>query len=161
MTWTYDPAQLGTGSATDTLMQVRRLIGDVLVSDEQLQDEEIKWTLTLYSNVYLTAAQCCRDIAAQFSRKVDTVEGELRTMYSAQARNYAARAVEYQQFGMSRGGAIPYAGGTSIADKINQTNNADRVPPQYNLGMDENLLPVGPVGNQTPTPGNPDTSSNQ
>lgn len=157
MTWTYTPATI----ATDPLMQVRRLIGDVLTGDEQLQDEEINWEISQFSNIYLAAAQCCRNIAAQFSRKVDTVEGELRTMYSAQARNYAARGVEYQQFGMSRGGAVPYAGGISIADKINQTNNADRVPPQFNLGMDDDLLPVGPVGNQTPTPGNPDTSSNQ
>jgi hypothetical protein len=139
-------------------MQVRRIIGDVQIGDQQLQDEEIKWTLTLFSNIYLAAAQCCRDIAAQFSRKVDTVQGELRILYSAQARNYAARATEYQNFGMQRGGGQPYSGGISIADKTNQVENTDRVPPQFNIGMDDNLLPIGPVGNQTPTPGLPDGS---
>lgn len=161
MTWTYDPTQLGTGSATDTLMQVRLLIEDVKAADEQLQDQEIAWVINQFSNVYLAAAQCCRLLAARYSRDVDTVEGELRTLYSARQRAYAARGVEYQQFGMSRGGAVPYAGGTSITDKINQAENTDRVPPDFNRGMFDDLLPVSPVGNQTPAPGNPDTSSNQ
>jgi hypothetical protein len=138
-------------------MQVRRLIGDVLPGDQQMQDEEINWILTQWSNIYLAAAECCRDIAAQFSRKVDTVQGELRTLYSAQQRAYAQRGAELQQLGMARGGVVPYAGGISIADKTNQVLDPDRVPPQYNIGMDDDLLPVGPVGNQTPTPGNPDS----
>lgn len=142
-------------------MQVRRIVGDVLAGDQQLQDQEITWHINSFTNVYLAAAQCCRDIASQFSRKVDTVQGELRTLYSNQARSYASRAIEYQQFGMSRGGALPYSGAVSIQDKINQTENTDRVPPDFNKAQFDDLLPVGPVGQQTPIPGNPDTSSNQ
>ena len=154
MTWSYDPTQLNT----NTLMQVRLLIEDVKTGDQQLQDEEINWTVSQFSTVYLAAAQCCRLLAARYSRDVDTVQGELRTLYSVRQRAYATRAIEYQNWGMQRGGGgMPYAGGVSIQDKTNQVLNTDRVPPDFNKNQFENLLPVGPVGNQTPTPGAPDS----
>ena len=82
MAWSYNVGQISTSA----LFQVRRLIGDVLAADQQLQDEEINWTLGRFSSIYGAAAECCRDIAAQFARKVDTVQGELRTSSNA-ARN--------------------------------------------------------------------------
>jgi len=149
VTWTYNTALT---AAKDI---VRRMIGDVLTGDQQLQDEEITYALTQYSNNYLAAAECCRWISAQFSRKVDTVTAEMRTTYSAQAKAYIQRAFELQALGMSRGaGSMPYVGGISVTDKANQLADTDRVTPQFNVGMNENeLLGPGP-GNETP--GNPD-----
>jgi len=152
MSWTYLPQQL----ATSSLMQIRRLIGDVLPGDPQLQDEEINWTATRFSTIYGAAAECCRDIAAQFARKVDTVQGELRTLYSQQTRRYMAMAVDLEQRGLR--GAMPYAGGISAADKNNVANDSDRVPPDFVRGEWDNLLPVGPAGQQTNATSQPDVT---
>lgn len=148
MTWTYDVAGLSSNSKD----QMRLLVGDTLSDDPQLQDEEIQFLLTTRSSIYGAAAQCCRSIASQYSRKADAVQGELHTLYSAQAKAYSARAAEYENRSVAAGGALPYAGGISIADKQAQEQNADRVPPQFALGMEDNYLPIGPAGNETLQP---------
>lgn len=145
MAWSYDPSQLATMPA----YQVRLLIGDTLATDKQMQDEEIDFYLTTRANIYGSAAECCRTLATQFSRLADSVQGELRTLYSSKARAYAARAAEFENKSTLSGSGMPYAGGISIADKQNQESDTDRVPPQFNLGMDDSDLPVPAVGNET------------
>lgn len=45
---------------------------------------------------------------------------------------------------------MPYAGGISVMDKEMQEQDTDRVQPQFNIGLDDNLnMPFGPAGNQT------------
>ena len=47
-------------------------------------------------------------------------------------------------------GALPgYAGGISIADKQQEELDTDRVPPQFNIGMDDNYYPIAPAGNES------------
>ena len=153
--WSYDPSALSSSTGVTNTFIVRRFIGDVLTNDQQLQDTEINYAISQYSNLYLAAAECARWISAQYSRKVDTVQGEIRTLYSTQQRAYAARAADLEQRGMSRGaGAMPYAGGISVSDKGAQIADQDRVTPQFNIGMNDSLLPVG-VGSGNETPGNP------
>lgn len=149
MTWSYSPTSL----ATNPFMQVRRLIGDVISSDQQIADEEITFALTQRSSIYGAAAECCRYIAAQYSRQADTVTGELKENFSNRARAYSAMAMQMETLSTSRGGAVPYAGGISVSDKINQEANLDRVTPQFAIGMDDNFLPTGVVGNETLTGG--------
>lgn len=144
MSWTYTPSAL----ATTPLYQVRLLIGDTIQADPQLQDEEISFLLTMRSSVYGTAAECCRSIASQFSRKADSVQGQLHTVYSAQAKAYAARATDFETRSAALGGAMPYAGGLSLADKDNQLEDSDRVEPQFTIGLEDNYLPVSPAGNE-------------
>lgn len=148
MTWTYNVAQLQTSQ----LFQVRFLVGDTISDDQQLQDEEINLTLTLRPNIYRAAAQCCRSLAAGLSRKADTVTGELHTAYSQQAKNYSARAVEYDRQASVSSGAAAFAGGISQAQKEQQEQDTDRVPPQFTIGIEDNHLPVGEAGNETLTP---------
>lgn len=147
--WTYD-AQSITSSQ---LYQVRRLIGDVNKDAQQLFDEEINWFLTQRSSVYGAAADACRAISAQYSQKVDvTSPGEIRTAYSNQATAYARRAKELDEVARGRGAGIsPFAGGISVTDKVNRQQDTDRVQPAFNIGMTDNLIPVGPAGNETPT----------
>lgn len=144
-TWTYDPALI----ATSQLMQVRRLIGDTNDKEQQLYDQEINWTISQRGDVYGAAADCCRQLAAKYSRDVDTVQGELHRMYSARQRAYSERAREMETISSYRGRGAPYAGGISEADKRTIESNSDRVPPQFNIGMTDNWQPVGPVGNET------------
>lgn len=156
MTWTYNVGLLLTPSnPLSPLMQIRRLIGDVLLSDQQLQDEEIIWINSRYSNIYSAAAECCRDIAANFSRQVDLVQGELKNNYSRRAVAYMIMAKDLENRGLR--GVIPYAGGISNEDKFEQATDPDRVTPAFNVQEFDNLLPVGPAGNETPTNNSPDT----
>jgi len=151
MTWTYTVTSL----ATSQLMQVRHLIGDVKQAEQLLQDEEINWELTQYPNIYGASAACCRALAAKFAVMVDTVQGDLRTVYSQRSRNYKMLAMDYEQRGFR--GVTPYAGGISVSDKVSVETDTDRVPPSFNRGQFDDLLPVGPAGEQTPQPAMPDT----
>ncbi|MGH7490132.1 MAG: hypothetical protein ACREMY_31675, partial [bacterium] len=96
-------------------------------------------------------AMMCRSLASRLSREADTVDRELRTSYSQRANNYMRMAAAYEMQASARSGAKPYAGGISIADKKLDENNPDRVPPQFNIGMQDSLLPVAPVGNELAT----------
>jgi hypothetical protein len=145
MTWTYAVASL----VADPMMQVRYLVGDTRSSDQQVQDEEIGFALAQRPGIYGAAALVCRSLAAQLSREADTVDQNLRTTLSARASAYARRAAAYEAQMSARGGITPYAGGISVADKTVQDANTDRVPPQFDLGMEDNRLPVAPEGNES------------
>lgn len=147
--WNYD-ASINEPTAP-TVNIVRRIVGDVLPGDKQLQDEEILFAIATYSNIYLAAAECARWIAAMYARKVDTVQGELHTLYSQQFKAYRQMSIDLEMRGMARGGGgMGYAGGISVSDKAAQVANPDRVTPQFNLMMQDDLIPEFPVGNETP-----------
>jgi hypothetical protein len=149
MTWTYAPAQL----LTDTTMQVRFLIGDTNVNDQQLADEEINFALTLRSSIWGACAICCDSISSNTSRKADTSTGELRTHYSEIARAYYARAQMYETKSAELGGALPVVGGISIMEKVMAECDPDRMPPVFNRGlMDNNNYPIQPAGNEPSVP---------
>jgi len=148
---------MGTGNP---LMQVRRLIGDTKYDDKQLWDEEINFSLgqrgyvpgTASTGViYGAAADCCRDLAAEMSRQVDLVQGELKQNYSNRAKAYLSMAAQYTIIASARGVGVPYAGGISISDKQSQETNADRVSPNFTIGMTDNLILGGGAGPQTET----------
>jgi hypothetical protein len=126
-------------------------------------DEEIAFALTQRNSIYGGAAMICLGISAKFSREADTVDRDLRTVLSAKSKAYAERARTYEMQASARSGAMPYAGGISIADKVAQELDLDRVPPGFAVNMDENYLPVAPIGNEgTPLPAEDesDTSDN-
>lgn len=149
MSWTYDPTQL----ASSQMMQVRFLVGDTIAADQQVQDDEILFALSQRPNIYGAASVVCETLASKLSRQADVVDKDLRTTLSQRAKAYSARAIEYDSKAKIRGGGLPYAGGLSIADKIQNEQNPDRVQPQFNLSMDDNYLPVAPVPNEgTPSP---------
>jgi hypothetical protein len=146
MTWSYSVTDLAT-SAKDA---VRLLIGDTLMTDQQLQDEEIDYFISRRGSNYGAAAECCRSLQAKFSRSVDYTTAATKAMYSQLAKAYGIKAAEFESKVASSGAALPYAGGISVADKRRQQQNTDRVQPQFQVGMDDNnLLPVGPAGNES------------
>jgi len=153
--WSYDPTQLPVKGTTPTQAQlknaVRRMLGDVIPTDQQLQDEEIIFALGQWPSFWRAAADCARSLAAQLARFPDVVTGELKTNYSERAKQYLRQAGQWDNMAVARGGALAYAGGISLADKIRQEENTDRVAPAYNRGMQENYIPVGPVGNESGT----------
>jgi hypothetical protein len=167
MSWNYDPTLLTPPANANAdqlsqtqLMGVRYLVGDTITTDQQVQDEEILFVLTQRTSIWGAAATVCRSLASKYSRLVDTVDKDLRTTFSAKANAYRRAALGYEQDAMVRGGALPYAGGISFNDKIMNESNTDRVPPQFTIDMDDNYLPVAPIGNEpTPSPDDGDDSS--
>lgn len=142
MVWSYNPAQL----PANTTFQVRLLIGDTVQTDQQFQDEEIVFTLSKRASIYGAAADLCRALASKFSRKADTMDRDMRTQYSAIARNYLSMANSYSARASSA--SVPYAGGISVSDKQQQEQNPDRVQPAFNVGMQDNYIPVPDAGNE-------------
>lgn len=148
-TWTYDPSLIGGVGATALMMQVRTLIADTSVDQQQLWDQQINFALSQEANnIYLAAADCCRQIAAKYSRDVDTVQGELRRLHSARQRAYATRADELEQKGRSRSRGAGYAGGINRIDRGLRAQDAGRVVPQFMIGLTDFSLPVAPIDNQ-------------
>lgn len=154
MTWGYDASLI----ATSPLMQVRRLLGDTLSSDQQVQDEEITWSLSRW-NIYGATAEMALALSFQLARQVDVVQGELKTNFSNRSKQYAALARQMKL--LSNTSAMPYSGAVSIADKINVQSDTDRPPPDFQRGQFDDNLPVGQVGQQTQSFSLPDSSAPQ
>ena len=149
MAWNYDVTRL----LSNTVFQVRFLIGDTNDNDHQLEDEEIQFSLNVRASIWGAAATCCESISANLSRRADTTTGELRTMYSNLSRAYHARAAAYETKSVEMGGALPFVGGISIAQKILAETDLDRVQPAFNTGMtDNNNYPLAPAGNEPSVP---------
>ena len=145
MAWNYNITEL----LTKPVFQARFLIGDTNENDHQLEDEEIEFALTVRASIWGAAATCCESISANLSRKADTTTGELRTLYSSLSRAYHARAGAYEQKSSEMGGALPFAGGISVAQKILAETDPDRVQPAFNRNLtDNNNYPLAPAGNE-------------
>jgi hypothetical protein len=144
VSWTYTLADL----ATTPLFQLRWLIGDTLPADPQIADEELTWAMTQRSSIYGAAADACRSLATQMGRQADSVQGNLRTTYSARSRAYAAASGRFEVMAMVRSAGMPYSGQISKVDYTAMLANPDRMGPQFAIGMQDNYLPVGPVGQE-------------
>lgn len=142
--WTYYPTQL----ATSKLYQVRLLIRDTTASNPLMQDEEINFFLALRPSIWGAAAECCFALATQWAQSVDQGVGTAKLSYSQAAKAYKAMGAVFNARAASMGSGLPYAGGLSVADMINQLNNDDRVEPQFFIGQFDDLLPVAPWNQQ-------------
>jgi len=145
MSWSYDPTDLDTNTASGRLNTVRLLVGDTETLDQQAQDEEVTFALTENGdNAYKAAAWVARTIASKYSRKVNTeLSGALKADYSDLAKQYLqlADSLEYQ--GKTSGASMGVlAGGitkTSVeavranTDRIEGSFRRDRFknPPSY------------------------------
>ena len=100
MSWSYDPTDLNTTTASGRLNTVRLLVGDTETLDQQAQNEEITFSLSENgNNTYYSAAWVARAIASKYSRKVNTsLDGALKADYSDLAKQYLLLAdnLEYQ-----------------------------------------------------------------
>jgi len=144
MTWTYSVSDLATSQKD----QVRLAIGDTLSTDPQLQDEEIAFYVSKRGTIEGAAAECCRTLATQYARSVDTAAGDTKDAFSQMSKAYALKATAFEQLAALGGSGTSYAGGISVADKQRQEQDSDRVPPQFNIGMEDDRLPVDSAGNE-------------
>jgi len=134
MAWTYDPTTLGTVDADERLNSVRLLSGDTDITDQQLQNEEIVFSLTQTgNNVYYSAAWVARAISSKYSRLVDTqLDGVLTSKYSTLAKQYTALADNLEYQGKTSGAVIGIkAGGISVTAVKAVRENTDRIKPSF------------------------------
>ncbi len=132
MTWTYTSSDLPTSQ----LFQVRFEVGDVISNDQQLQDEEINYVLTVEPSVQTAGARCCEELARRYARKVDYHAGKLSISNSQKSKAYAALAKDLRQRSLLSAGG--YLGGMSISDKVTENEQSDRVQPAFFRGMTDN-----------------------
>lgn len=145
MTWSYNLSIIANSSKD----AVRLLIGDVVACDPQMQDEEIAYLVGLRGSLYGAAAECCRAMAAKFSRSVDQQGGTSKVFYSQMAKAYTLKSIEFDNKATMFGSGTPYAGGISLSDKQIQDLNDDRVPPAFTKGIMDNSIPMPSGANET------------
>jgi hypothetical protein len=145
MTWSYLPQLLSTSSKD----QVRLLIGDVISTCPQLADEEIVYFAGLRPSVYGAAAECCRALANRYARSVDQQAGTTKFAFSQMAKQYLQQAAYLDSKAAELGAGLPYCGGISVTDKQVQEMTADRVEPNFTIGMMDNSSPIPSSGPET------------
>jgi hypothetical protein len=109
----------------------------ILYEYAELADETITAILALQPNAYQAAAMCAENLAGRYANLVDRQVGDLRASYSQRAKQWLELAGRLRT-SASRGSlalAVPYAGGISIADKLTQESNTDRVAPAFTRNL--------------------------
>jgi len=138
MAWSFDPA-LPTDKDT-----VRFYIGDTDTSDQQIADETITATLTLYTDPMLAAAVIARGLAAKYGRDVTYKAGDVSENASDLARFYLDLANTLDPAGITKGAPLVEisVGGLSRSEKETLESDNDAVQPSFARGMDD--IPGGP-----------------
>lgn len=140
MTWTYGGTP-GRETPEERRDAVRSLVGDVVQSDQQIQDEEIAFFLAeSRENVYSAASLVARNIAAKYARLVDSNvdSGGIQVSYSQRQANYESLANSLKREASRRGEVSIFtvgAGGISNIDVDRVRSNSDRVKPVFSVGM--------------------------
>lgn len=130
MAWTYDTA------LTLTRDKVRLLIGDTDTNDQQLQDAEITWLATRAPNAEAIAALAAETLAAKYARAVQKGVGSFNLAAQQKWEHYKELAVQLRA-GLGLLYAIPTAGGISFDAKDTLTEDDDRPPTYFKVGMQE------------------------
>lgn len=144
MTWTYDLTLLTATSSTGSLMKVRRMIGDIDTTRQQLSDEEIYYVLASQTSPTLAAATSCDLLAAQYAFQVNTENSELRVSAAARHKHYLSLADRLRAGGP---GDVPgdanvleatmYVGGAIHSQTEARALDTDLAQPELAVGRDD------------------------
>jgi hypothetical protein len=141
MTFTYDINDI----ETDTVTQLRRIIGDVVDSGHEFEDEELAFFIgNNGDNIYRAASQALDALASKYAKLVDKAVGDLRIAYSDRSKAYAARAKELYSIVPNAFVAYPLAGGITISSKQTNREDTDIVQPSFSVDMMERPYPNDP-----------------
>lgn len=139
MTWSYDVTQL----ETDQMMQVRLRVGDTVQDAPLVENEEINLALSQRNSIPGASAMVARIISARYSRMADTTTGNVKILHSQKAAAYDRLADSLEAQDDQFGGAMPSAGGISVADMNSAASDSDRVPNQFIVGQTDYPEPYG------------------
>jgi orotate phosphoribosyltransferase-like protein len=148
MSWSYDPSNLDTSTASGRLNTVRLLVGDTEVTDPQVQNEEVLFALSESgNNIYSAAAWAARAISSKYSRQVtSSLDGALSANYSDLAKQYKTLADDLEYQGKTSGAIIGVvAGGITKTQVENVRANTNRIEGSFRRDRFKN-----PPSYQTP-----------
>jgi hypothetical protein len=148
MSWSYDPSNLDTSTASGRLNTVRLLVGDTEVTDPQVQNEEVLFALSESgNNIYSAAAWAARAISSKYSRQVtSSLDGALSANYSDLAKQYKTLADDLEYQGKTSGAIIGVvAGGITKTQVENARANTNRIEGSFRRDRFKN-----PPSYQTP-----------
>lgn len=108
MSWSYDPTDLDNTTASGRLNTVRLLVGDTDTNDQQVQNEEVTFSLSENNNnTYTSAAWIARVVASKYARMVTTqLDGALSANYSDLSKQYMQLADQLEYQGKTNGAAV-------------------------------------------------------
>jgi len=141
MSWSYDPSDLDTTTVSGRLNTVRLLVGDTITSDQQVQNEEILFSLSeKLDNVYEAAAWISRTIASKYARLVDTtIDGSLSSKYSDLRSQYSSLAENLDSQARKNTNVLGVvAGGVRISEVVNVRQDTDRIPSSFTMDQFKN-----------------------
>lgn len=148
MAWSYDPTDLNTTTASGRLNTVRLLVGDTDTTDQQVQNEEVTFSLTENgNNVYYSGAWVARAIASKYSRKVNTeLSGALKADYSDLVTHYNSLADNLEYQGKTSGASVGVLAGGITKSKVEAVRqNTNRIEGSFRRDRFKN-----PPSYQTP-----------
>lgn len=120
--------------------RVRVLCGDPAGDTQVVDDSTISFFLEEYNgNFYRAAADAAAAIAAYYATQVDVRVGILSSSNSQKTKQFADLAKDLRKRADDRSlaGAVPFAGGISVAAKEVAEENTDRVPPAFTRDLHE------------------------
>ena len=134
MSWSYDPTDLNTTTASGRLNTVRFLVGDTDTEDQKVQDEEITFSLSQTNDdVNAAASYVARTLASKYASKVTLeLDGQLMAHYSDLYGHYNALADKLDYQAKKSGAQLGiFAGGINKTRiKVVRSNN-NRVEPAF------------------------------
>jgi hypothetical protein len=130
MSFSYDPTDLDTSTASGRLNTSRLLVGDTDTLDQQVQNEEVTFALSQSGdNVYYAASWLARVIASKYSRQVTTqLDGALSANYSDLAKQYMMLSDNLEYQGKTSGASIGVVAGGITKSSIEAARaNTNRI----------------------------------
>lgn len=134
MTWSYSNNPSG-----NPIDEVRLLIGDTDIDDQQLTNEEIQYYIDTYGPGVRAAIPGVQGLIAKYSRLVDQTTGEIQVKWSQRVSNWEALLDQLKDQLRLRNTPRPFAGGVSKDDINNREEDADRVKDTFAVGIDDNI----------------------
>jgi len=130
MAWSYSAADLSNTTSSGRLNTVRLLVGDTDTTDQQVQNEEINFSLAENNdNTYLSASWIARVISSKYARLVTTkLDGALSSDYSDLAKQYQSLADQLEYQGKTNGASVGIlAGGITKSGIETVRANTNRI----------------------------------
>lgn len=140
MAWTYtaDPENVNRDA-------VRLLIGDTDTTDQQLQNSEVDYFLSLFGAVGTgalvpgaripAAIRCCEALAAKYARQTDTTNQGLSVAASKRMAHYHALAQTLRTQEATT--AEVFLGGSKYSEAEKLDENSDLIPPSFRREQDD------------------------
>jgi glycerate-2-kinase len=139
---------LDNTTTSGRLNTIRLLVGDTDTVDQQVQNEEIIFSLSENgNNIYLSASWIARAISSKYSRLVTTsLSGALSSDYSDLAKQYQTLADQLEYQGKTNGASVGIlAGGITKTQVEGVRANTNRIEGSFRRDRFKN-----PPSYQTP-----------